>query len=122
MKAVSTKTCATPYPHENENFWKKHISDFSNTGLTKKAYCDQTGINYGRFFHWMKKLSPSLVKKHRKTACFDKISKKAMLPVRLKQEPEIVRSSLLCTLHLKNGCVLQIRDTQALRIILEKWS
>lgn len=122
MKAVSTKTYATPYPHEDENFWRKHIFDFSDSGLTKKSYCDQAGINYGRFFHWIKKLSPSLVKKTKNTACFDKILKKTMLPVRLKHEPEKIKSNLLCTLDLKNGCVLHICDHQALRLILEKWS
>lgn len=122
MKAVSIKTYATPYAHEDETFWRKHISVFSSSGLTKKSYCDQAGINYARFFHWVKKLSPSLIKKPKNTAREEKIAKTVMLPVRSKPEPEIVNSDLLCTLHLKNGCVLQIRNPQALSLVLEKWS
>lgn len=115
MKTASLKTHKLPYVHEDEDFWKKHISDFSASGLTKKSYCDKAGINYGRFFHWIKKLSPSLVQK-------TKVATKEMLPVLLKQEPEKVKPSLLCTLTLKNGCVLNICDREGLHLILEKWS
>lgn len=121
MKAVSTKTYTVPYAHEDENFWRKHISDFSDSGLTKKSYCSQAEINYARFFHWIKKLSPFLIKTTKHTARKEKSAKTVMLPVRLKQASETIKPNLLCTLHLKNGCVLHIRDPQALCLVLEKW-
>lgn len=122
MKTELIKPYKTRYAHEDENFWRKHISDFSDSGLTKKSYCSQAEINYARFFHWIKKLSPFLIKTTKHTARKEKSAKTVMLPVRLKSEPEIVKSDLLCTLHLKNGCVLHICNPQALRLVLAQWS
>jgi hypothetical protein len=32
-------------------YWRAHIESWNNSGLSKKAYCSQVGINYGSFIN-----------------------------------------------------------------------
>lgn len=43
------------YINEDENFWRKHVIAYPDSGLTKAAYCRENSINYDRFFYWIKK-------------------------------------------------------------------
>src|SRR3990167_9084152 len=121
-QSKTRKTYTPRYASEDENFWRNHIANFSLSGLAKTAYCKQNGINYGRFFYWIRMLSHS--KTHQQSQTFqnkENHSKKIekLLPVQLK--PELTsenKSSLLCTLNMKNGCTLHIHDSQSLLIIL----
>lgn len=119
------KTYIPRYANEDENFWRNHIVNFSRSGLAKTDYCKQNGINYGRFFYWIRMLSHS--KAHQKSQTLqDKENRsektEKLLPVQLKPSSTSEnKSSLLCTLNMKNGCTLHIHDQQALLFILEKW-
>jgi len=117
--AITAKTYASQHMQENENLWKKHVSDFIRSGLTKKAFCKKHEVNYGRFFYWIRKLSllPLPTPAHKKK----KEDKAQFMPVKLKSQlPEQIKATLLCTLSLKNGCALQIHDEQSLSLILRK--
>ncbi len=119
MPAAHSKAHVSRYINEDENFWKKHLSSYSSSGLKRPAYCRKNAVNYHRFVYWEKKLSltqQNIPLKSKEQA--QKIHQ--LLPVRLK--PEIKESTIAasCTLTLKNGCILQIHDQQSLAFILEK--
>jgi len=122
-----TRKIYTPrYANEDENFWRNHIANFSLSGLTKTDYCKQNGINYGRFFYWIKILSrPHPHQKYKTVRDKENHAKKIrkLLPVQIKQATANENKlSLLCTLNMRNGCTLHIHDQQSLLFILEKWS
>lgn len=120
MQAAKAKVHISRYMNEDENFWKKHIADFSKSSLKISHYCKVKAINYDRFIYWRNKLTPQpsqdvvaqkiLPEKHR-----------PLLPVQLKPEAS-VHDALLCSLNLRNGEVLKIHDKQALILILERLS
>jgi len=117
--AIKQRTYASHQMQENEILWKKHLSDFTSSGLTKKSYCGKHGVNYGRFFYWARKLSPLLLSKptHQK----HKKKKVQFMPVNLSSPlPKQIESAPLCTFNFKNGCTLQIHDEQSLSLILGK--
>lgn len=100
--------------HKDENFWRKHISVFPDSGLSKTAYCKKNAINYNRFFYWIRKVSSKDNKKHASLTT-------PLIPVQLKPVPDSIKHSIHCGISLKNGAVLHIYDRQSLLIILEKW-
>lgn len=120
------KTYISRYADEDENFWRNHIANFSLSGLTKTNYCKQNGINYARFFYWIRILSRPLPDQKSKTVQNKENHTKkikTLLPVQIKQVTANENKPLsLCTLNMKNGCALHIHDQQTLLFILEKWS
>ena len=117
--AIKQKIYYSRHMQENERLWKKHMTDFIGSGLSKKAYCKKHGVNYGSFFYWIKKLSP--LKPFQSKPIVHKEAKAQLIPVKLSQPmPEQIESTLLCTLNLINGCALQIHNEQSLSLILRK--
>ena len=101
--AIEQRTYDSGRIQEKANFWKKHMSDFARSGLTKKSYCKKNGVNYGNFFYWIRKLLPP--KSSQTVAVGSEINKAQLVPVKL--NPTLsnqIESILLCTLNLKNGC------------------
>ena len=39
-----------------ETFWKYHISQANHSGLSKKAYCKEKGLDSSHFYYWNKKI------------------------------------------------------------------
>lgn len=119
MKEEILKKSLRYYPEENEEYWKQHRSGFLASGLSRKMYCKEQGVNYDRFNYWFKKLSP-----HRETVPSPKKSSRKnglLLPVRLGQVKPDFLSTPLCTLNLKNGHNLVIHHERALSLLLEQW-
>lgn len=110
MQASGTKAHVSRYINEDESYWKNHLSRFRLSGLSRKEYCRQNGIGYDRFGYWMDKL----------TAPQEQVSSKQLLPVQIKPEQKVSDSGSLFSVVLKNGCILQIHNSEALSIILEK--
>jgi hypothetical protein len=110
MQAARTKAHVSRYVSEDETYWQNQLSSFRASGLTRKGYCRQNGINYDRFTYWMGKHITQQTQ----------VTSKQFLQVKLKPELEKSESGSLFSLILKNGCILQIHNEQALSIILEK--
>lgn len=122
METPSINKIIPVLTYEDENFWKKHVAAFPESGLTKAAYCRKNAINYALFFYWVKKISsPQKIKKisgnNNDTAIMT-----PLLPVQLKQESDNIQYDIHCSISFKNGSLLHIHDQQSLLIILEKWS
>jgi len=110
MQAARSKTPVSRYITEDESYWKNQLSSFRASGLTRKGYCRENGISYDRFTYWMGKLITQQAQ----------VTSKPLLPIQLKAEHKKAESGSLFSLVLKNGCILQIHNEQALSIILEK--
>ena len=119
MKAGRSKAHVSRYVMEDEFFWQNQLSKFRSSGLTKREYCRQSGMNYDRFTYWTRKLIAQQAQKILKQeSCLEK--PKQLLPLQLKPEykaPDVVSPF---SLIFKNGCVLQVHSEQALSIILER--
>ena len=89
---------------ENKEFWELQIEKLKVSGLTRKQYCRENGIDYVRFGYWLKRLSQS---------------SSALVPVKV-QTTEITKSKeILCTLELR-GHLLKIHDISVLAFILDR--
>ncbi|OGT50733.1 MAG: hypothetical protein A3F17_00895 [Gammaproteobacteria bacterium RIFCSPHIGHO2_12_FULL_41_15] len=110
------------YVDEDKDFWKKHMASYSNSGLTKTAYCKANQVNYARFFYWTRKLSGSSVKPTAMPSAKKQSSIKTnrLLPIQITHEIK-PHDSVLCTVILKNGCTLRIHNQQSLMHILAIW-
>ncbi len=91
-----------------EQFWKEHIAMQKVSGLSRTAYCRQHQLNYDRFYYWLKK---------------EDRPARLLVPVKINQTIEastfcVKAAPVLCTLTLKNGCILQVHDKQILPLIL----
>jgi hypothetical protein len=107
------------YPEENEGYWKQHQSAFLGSGLSRKRYCREHGVNYDRFNYWFKKLSPHQeIEQPQKDS---PMKKSLLLPVNLSQAKPDSPMTPLCTLDLKNGHNLVIHHERALSLLLEQW-
>ncbi len=92
-------------------FWKQHVTDHANSGLSKMAYCRANQINYACFNYWVKKTEVCAQSAH------------AMVAVKLTtNEVKLSDNTLLCTLVFKNNHRLQIHDARALSAILDRLS
>lgn len=89
-------------------FWQKHHELMKASGLSRKIYCHEYGVNYDRFGYWIKKQK------------YQDESK--LISVRLKSEIATTSQTTICTLELKNGHHLKIYDAQALAVILDKYA
>lgn len=106
-------------PEENEGYWKQHRSGFLASGLSRKRYCREHGVNYDRFHYWFKKLSPPEGAAQSGKESPEKNG--LLLPVRLGPVKSDALSQPLCTLHLKNGHHLVIHSEHGLSLLLEQW-
>jgi hypothetical protein len=43
---------------ENAEFWAKHLRQREERGITRKAYCRETGLSLWRWYYWQRKLTP----------------------------------------------------------------
>ena len=114
--AQSVKKFVSRYNNEDNIFWQKHQLDFSASGLTRSAYCKKQAINYDRFSYWLKKLASPVL--NSVTSKKTPLNPPSFLSVQVKSERR--QSDILCSLILRNGFTLQIHDSQALSLILEK--
>ena len=110
----SEKTHIARYIEEDENYWQTHFSAFDTSGLTRKSYCEEHNVNYDRFGYWKKKfLDQSSLKKE------GIVRPGKLVQIAIKSEKPTNENGL-CSLHLKNGCILQIHDERALALLLTK--
>jgi hypothetical protein len=45
---------------EKANYWMRHIDALKTSGLSRKAYCEQNGLNKHTMDSWCQKLNPAL--------------------------------------------------------------
>jgi hypothetical protein len=93
---------------ENDEFWRKHHEAQQSSGLSRAMYCRQYELNYNNFAYWIKKQKNHVGG--------------SLIAVKLKSDVFSTSQNILCTLDLKNGHSLKIYDTQALTLILERYS
>lgn len=110
------KRSASRYVEEDESYWQEHLTAFMASDLTRTSYCKEFGINYHRFGYWKNRLLDKSI------TSSERITKPSKLvPITLKAENGVSdKSKSLCSLHLKNGSVLQIHDERALSLLLAK--
>lgn len=87
----------------NIDFWKNHIDSQSVNNLSRKEYCKNNGLIYHRFCYW-----------HRKLESSSKIS--PLIPVKIKSDNEL--STILGSIKLSNGSILNIHNLEAMAAIL----
>jgi uncharacterized Rmd1/YagE family protein len=46
-------------PEERKSFWAEQIDKWRESGLSRTAYCKQTGINLSQLVYWLKKEEPT---------------------------------------------------------------
>ncbi len=89
--------------HENEAFWKEHITRYQASQLSRAAYCRLHQVNYDNLGYWLRKqLKKSL----------------PLVTVQLKKE----ELPIVCSMRLRGGQTLQIHDQGLLMLLLEKLS
>jgi hypothetical protein len=49
---------------EKVAFWQQHIEALKRSGLSRRAYCEQNGLNKHTMDSWCYKLNPSLGSNH----------------------------------------------------------
>lgn len=112
------KNNVSRYAIENEAFWKKHQSNFSNSGISRVEYCQMEKISYGRFGYWLSKLSPASLQAAQSNEKQFIPKQSVLLPVQAKPEPKSL--NILCSMTLKNGLTLKIHDPSILSWILKE--
>lgn len=90
---------------EDDVFWKRHITSYKASGLTRTNYCRLHQVNYHRFGYWLKK-------SHTPASAF--------IAIEVKPEETVIKSTLLATLRLQDKHTLEIYDQQTLAFLLEK--
>ena len=56
--SVATTDCASSStPPTLQDRWKAQISQWSQSGLSKSAYCKSAGVDYHQMIYWSRKLS-----------------------------------------------------------------
>jgi hypothetical protein len=94
MKAVksslSKSTAAVTAALTREQFWREHLQQWSQSGLSQSAYCRREGLTLHRFGYWRRK---------RPAAAKPAPVRGGFVPVRVM--PSMVEGSL--TVRLANG-------------------
>jgi len=98
---TSTRKQKTVY---NDTFWARHLESQKTSGLDRAAYCRQHNLDYKQFNYWLYERAP-------------KVS--PLVTVKIKPDEQLPENKL-CSLHLKNGCLLDIHNKDTLLFILEK--
>jgi hypothetical protein len=101
MEAMQTAS-----PIENDTFWQRHYDLQKSSGLSRREYCRQHDLSYGRFGYWASKCDYAPVDK--------------LISVKLRTEVNATSQAILCTLDLKGGHSLKIHDSNILPIILDR--
>ena len=98
---VSTRKKRTVY---NDTIWARHLESQKASGLDRAAYCRQHALDYKQFNYWL----------------YERASRTtSLVTVKIKPDEHLPEKKL-GILHLKNGCLLDIHDKQALLFILER--
>jgi hypothetical protein len=108
MSITTLKPQVTNNRATQHQFWKEHTVKQKESGLSRAAYCRKHQLNYDHFNYWFRK---------------EKGGVQQLVPVKLNQPAHPVPFGnktvpILCSLALKNGCVLQIHDKGILSLIL----
>ena len=100
---------------ERELYWNNHIKKHEESGLSRKKYCKENGINYDKFSYWAHKFiskSSSLLPRNSQ--------EHQLLPVEMKSEESKV-SKFPLSVCLKGGSILEIHNQEGLKLILERF-
>ena len=80
--------------------WAKHIQQYDESKLTRKAYCEQNSLNYDQFGYWKKKLKDQA---HNKPKQQHNTVPSQFIPVSVKSSP--INTGL--SISLPNGVVFK---------------
>lgn len=108
MSITTLKSTATKNGAKQEQIFKEHAAKQKDSGLSRLAYCREHQLNYDHFNYWFRK---------------KKKEAHQLVPVKLSQPDEptsftSITATVLCTLTLRSGSVLQIHDKGILPLIL----
>lgn len=106
------------YAEEDENYWQKHLSALTASGLTRMNYCKEYHVNYHRFGYWKRLLLANQSKTQAKQTTIKPLPL-VPISVRVEEQGNEVKIGL-CSLHFKNGIVLRIYEERVLSLILER--
>ena len=85
--------------NKRAQFWKNHLKEWSQTGLTQNAYCRDNNLRPNRFTYWKNKF-----KRQNLPVEFVQVS-----PILLKNTAQ-VRSQKNLRLNIKSGFQIEIPD------------
>ena len=93
-----------------DQLFKEHAVKQKDSGLSRLAYCRKHQLNYDHFNYWFRK---------------DKKEVRQLVPVKLRQPVEpasfsSISATVLCTLTLRSGGVLQVHDKSLLPLIFSE--
>lgn len=94
---------------ECETFWKEHYDILKSSGIKRTEYCRQNHLNYDRFGYWISRLNQI------------KNKSSELIPIKLKSNELSNEKKTLCTLILHNDSSLEIHESSALTLILERY-
>ena len=99
---------------ELKRFWQRHIDELLKSGLSRASYCRQHELNYNQCNYWFARLQKK-----------DYSSKPlTFVPIRLEETTEPVctstKETVLCSVVLRNGALLNVYDLSVLPFILER--
>lgn len=111
--------------------WLSIISKQNQSGLSIHSFCQNEGVNPSTFYYWSNYLNgkiaaPSSIihKTKSKKEIIKKKNSHKLIAIKVAQQQEPVvpeaKDSMLCALHLRNGCLLKIYDAQVLSILLKE--
>ena len=110
MSITTLKSTATKNSAMQEQLFKEHAAKQKDSGLSRLAYCRKHQLNYDHFNYWFRKENKEV---------------RQLVPVKLSQPVEptsfpSISATVLCTLTLSSGSVLQVHDKSILPLILSE--
>ncbi len=87
--------------------WLPVIEEWKDSGISKKAFCEQKAINYKYFYRWYSKLTalaPTEAKAIGKAPLFSD----DFIPVEVTPPPKAISNTTACVLHLSSHLQLHI--------------
>ena len=110
MSITTLKSNATKNSAMQDQLFEEHATKQKDSGLSRLAYCRKHQLNYDQFNYWLRKENKEV---------------RQLVPVKLSQPVEpasftSISATVLCTLTLRSGGVLQVHDKSILPLILSE--
>jgi hypothetical protein len=81
--------------HQKRKFWKNHVAQWQQSGLSQRAYCRTHGLRAGHFYYWRRRmLSPP--------------KEISFLPVALPESVTSRQKACAVRIHAPNGFIVEL--------------
>lgn len=83
--------------HQKREFWKNHLEQWQQGGLSQRAYCRKHALKVDHFYYWRRRI---LSKQGSRTASF--------LPVALPENFSSRQKATAVRIHAPNGFIVEL--------------